>query len=292
MGALDQAEKDLGYEQNVAFGDMEFEMDVGSRVGPITAPFVDADKAHYVPTEPGVPGYNLRGFYVSEEDAADPDYQTEPSLANQIFERIKQKKVSIPEHMQGENGPWQGDKAYAVGSGAGIDTWAHEFGHRRQMLRGETELYRNKDFGEWEVPHDYSGLGYDKENLKTKYYQDYESAILLERAYYARTLSDWAKVVQSWALKKDRNRTKFGEESAYKRYINAEKHLKNTLDQWQSTIAKEEVRQRKIEKDRPKSRKNSQGQTVEGSLRKDADEGYKNRSKYRNYDEYTRKYWR
>ena len=153
------AEENAAYNQQAQLGNMEFEQEVGARAGPVTAPYVDAERARYI----GGGDYDALGAYTGKRhlEKVEAGTMSDNTVLDQALRRAQEK--GLYKDMGLEN-----DTAYAFGHGARPDVWGHEFDHRRM---------EHRDLDPW--------VGEEK-------------AVLLRQAFYAKDPIQWNDVLESW----------------------------------------------------------------------------------------------
>lgn len=174
-------EEDMAYDQQVKFGDMEFESEVAGYMGPYGREALDADRATMLPKG----GWTLLGAHIQPEYGTDPEVKEEfDDYYGKVFDKADVEM--------------EPDMVYAIGpNNANKQIWAHEFLHRYRHDKGMKALGGEERF------------------------------IRLFGAYRASTPDQWIQAVDMW-----RSQTiKRGESMSLNE---AEKHLKRSLDTWQS----------------------------------------------------------
>ena len=194
-------EEDMAYDQQVKFGDMEFESEVGNYMGPYGREALDVDRATMM--QKG--GWTVLGLNTA------PDINEDPELR----ERLDARYGKVFERGGVEMEP---DMVYAIGpENANKQIWAHEFLHRYRSDKGMQALGGEERF------------------------------VRLFGAYRANTPEQWIQAVDMW-----RSQTiKRGESMTLQQ---AEKHLKRTLDTWQSDFYRIEAEAAERLGERPKTR--------------------------------------
>lgn len=110
-------EEDVAYDQQVRFGNNEFEADVRNAIGPAYEDYVDADRATFLGN---LPEYNYKGFYLNNSYGQEgkEGYTQE---ADELFGPLVDRANAFLEK----------DTVYAISAeNANPLTWAHEFRHR------------------------------------------------------------------------------------------------------------------------------------------------------------------
>lgn len=140
MGALEEAavsevqhpapwegatpEEDMAYDQQVKFGDMEFESEVGNYMGPYGREALDVDRATMMDTG----GWTVLGLNTAKDLGTDPEQR----------EAIEKRYGKVFDRAGIEMEP---DMVYAVGpENANKQIWAHEFLHRFRSDKGMRAL--------------------------------------------------------------------------------------------------------------------------------------------------------